>query len=84
MYMADVCKLALQIQHKIAMPEGKEGVQDSHRNGILSEAKKLKAELLADGRLPNGIVVYTGDEELKELFSPAHANIGSDDQPPTE
>ena len=51
---------------------------------MLSEAKKLKAELLADGRLPNGIVVYTGDEELKELFSPAHANIGSDDQPPTE
>ena len=82
--MADLCKRILQIKHKIAKPEGKKGVQDSHREGMLSVMEVLKAELLCEGNLPSGIVVYTDEAELKALFSPAHANIGGDDQVATE
>ena len=84
--MADLCERILQIKHKIAKPEGKKGVQDSHREGMLSEMEVLNAELLREGNLPSGIIVYTEDAELKALFSPAHTNseIGGDDQVTTE
>ena len=41
--MAKLCMRALQIKHKITYPEGKKGVQDSHREGIILEMKELKA-----------------------------------------